>query len=262
MEGFQPCTDYRSLNSQRVKFAYPLPLVPVALEEQRGAHIFSKLDLCSAYNFIRIRREETNGRLALLLCLGTTNIGSCRTVSPMHLQSFKSHVQQVLNRLQEYHLYLKLEKRELHQSTIQFLGYVITPDGIQMDHTKVEAMKNWPQPLTVKGLQRFLGFANVYRRFISGYSDLSAPLTSLLRKAPKQLSWTLNAVEAFRKLKAAFCSAPALLPPDPMQPFIVEVDASSIGVGAVLSQRRGQLPVLYPCAFFSNCLQLYWIFPC
>ncbi len=101
-----------------------------------------------------------------------------------------------------------------------------------------------------KDLQHFLGFANFYHRFICGYSELSASLTSLLCQKPKHLSWTPDAVKAFQKLKASFCTAPALLHPDPTKPFIVEVDASSLGVGAVLSQRRGEPPVLHPCAFF------------
>ncbi|KAK3536851.1 hypothetical protein QTP86_027028, partial [Hemibagrus guttatus] len=86
----------------------------------------------------------------------------------------------------------------------------------------------------------------------TGYSDLTTPLTSLLRKKPKNFSWTSGAIEAFRKLKATFCMAPTLVHADPTRPFIVEVDASVLGVGAVLSQRRGETPVLHPCAYFSK----------
>ncbi|KAK3531959.1 hypothetical protein QTP86_002243 [Hemibagrus guttatus] len=129
----------------------------------------------------------------------------------------------------------------------QFLGCVLSPKGIRMDCTKVEAIKSWPQPSTVKDLQHFLGFANFYGRFISGYSDLTAPLTSLLHKKPKNLSWTSGAIEAFWKLKAAFCTAPILVHADPTRPFIVEVDASVLGVVAVLSQWRCETPVLHPC---------------
>ncbi|KAK3536205.1 hypothetical protein QTP86_000182 [Hemibagrus guttatus] len=160
--------------------------------------------------------------------------------------------QTVLNRLCHYHLYLKLEKCEFHQSTTQFLGYVLSPKGIQVYCTKVEAIKSWPQPSTVKDLQHFLGFANFYHQFISGYSDLTAPLTSLLCKKPKNLSWTSGAIEAFQKLKAAFCMTPTLVHADPTRPFIVEVDASTLGMGAVLSQRRGETPLLHPCAYFSK----------
>ncbi|KAK3510529.1 hypothetical protein QTP70_009125 [Hemibagrus guttatus] len=104
-----------------------------------------------------------------------------------------------------------------------------------MDRTKVEAMKNWPQPCTIKDLQCFLGFANSYRRFICGYSGFTTPLTSLLRMKPKHLCWTSDMIKAFQNLKAAFCKAPTLLHPDPTRPFIVEVDASSLGVERKLS---------------------------
>ncbi|KAK3545885.1 hypothetical protein QTP70_016604 [Hemibagrus guttatus] len=156
MEGFDP--DYRVLNSQMVKFAYPLPLVPAALEELRGAHIFIKLDLRSTYNLIRIRRGDewktafitpTGHYEYLVMPYGLSN-------APSVFQSFMNeifrghapqvdHVKQVLHRLRHYHLYLKLEKCEFHQSTAQFLGYIISPDGIQMDCAKVEAGHN-PAP--------------------------------------------------------------------------------------------------------------------
>ncbi len=279
--GLQPCIDYRSLNSQTVKFAYPLPLVPAALEELHGAHFISKLDLRSAYNLIRIRQGD-EWKTAFITPSGHYEYQVMPyglSISPSVFQNFMKkifrdilhksviiyidviliyssnlsdhikQVQQVLNRLRQYHLYLKLEKCEFHQSTIQFLGYVITLEGIQKDHTKVEAIKNWPQLLTTKDLQRFLGFANFYRIFICGYSELLASLTSLLRQKPKRLCWPPEAVEAFQKLKASFCTAPALLHPDPTKPFIVEVNASSLGGGALLSQWRVEPPVLHPCAF-------------
>ncbi|KAK3565211.1 hypothetical protein QTP86_001027 [Hemibagrus guttatus] len=171
-----------------------------------------------------------------------------------NLSDHVDHVKQVLHRLHHYHLYLKLEKCEFHQSTTQFLGYIISPEGIQMDCAKVEAIKSWPQPGTVKDLQRFLGFANFYRRFISGYSDLTAPLTSLLRALQGPLASKNKTAQnlTFRMLKAAFCTAPTLVHADPTWPFVVEVDASALGVGAVLSQRRGETPVLHPCAYFSK----------
>ncbi|KAK3564218.1 hypothetical protein QTP86_011202 [Hemibagrus guttatus] len=258
--------------------------VPAALEKLRGAHIFSKLDLRSAYNLIRIRRGDewktafitpTGHCEYLVMPYGLSNtpsvfqsfmneifrdmlhrfvvvyIDDILIYSP-NLSDHVDHVKQVLHRLRHYHLYLKLERCEFHQSTTQFLGYVISPEGIQMDCAKVEAIKSWPQPDNVKDLQRFLGFANFYCCFISGYSDLTAPLTSPLRKKPKNLSWTSGTIKAFWKLKATFCMAPTLVHADPTRPFIVEMDASALGVGAVLSQRRGATPVLHPCAYFSK----------
>lgn len=151
-------------------------------------------------------------------------------------------------RLREHHLFLTLEKYEFHKTTIQFLGYIISPDGIQMDQGKVQAIRNWPRPQTVKELQHFLGFANFYHRFIQHFSHLTASLTSLLRKKHKSLSWNPKALMSFENLKQVFCTAPIFTHPDHHLPFVVEVDASTIRVGAVLSQYHGEPPTLHPCA--------------
>uniref|UniRef100_A0A8C1UTM1 Gypsy retrotransposon integrase-like protein 1 n=1 Tax=Cyprinus carpio TaxID=7962 RepID=A0A8C1UTM1_CYPCA len=119
-----------------------------------------------------------------------------------------------------------------------------------MDEAKVKAVTEWPQPSTVKELQRFLGFANFYRRFIRNYSMVASPLTSLLEGKPSKLGWSEEATQAFNILKVKFTTAPILKHPDPNLPFIVEVDVSDSGIGAVLSQRHGQPGKLYPCAFF------------
>ncbi|KAI2666750.1 Transposon Tf2-8 polyprotein [Labeo rohita] len=164
----------------------------------------------------------------------------------------RQHVLQVLQKLQQHSLFLKLEKCEFHQPTVQFLGYNISAEGVQMDQGKVDAILKWPKPTSVKELQRFLRFTNFYRRFIMDYSTITAPLTSLLRGKPKHLLWNPAAHEAFEQLKTTFSTAPVLQHPDPERPFTVEVDASTIGVGAVLSQEVGEPPVLHPCAFFSR----------
>ncbi len=133
-----------------------------------------------------------------------------------------------------------------------FLGYILTPTGVQMDPKKIDAVRNWPRPTTVKELQRFLGFANFYRRFIAHYSQVAAPLTSLLKRKTHSISWAPEAEQAFHQLRSAFCTAPALIHPDPNLRFVVEVDAATLGVGAALSQWKGETPVLHPCAYFSR----------
>ncbi len=120
-----------------------------------------------------------------------------------------------------------------------------------MDPAKVRAVMDWPVPDSRTALQRFLGFANFYRRFIHNFSQVAAPLTALT--LTKSLyAWSNAAQEAFDRLKGLFSSAPILITPDTSGQFIVEVDASSIGVGAVLSQRSSQDDRVHPCAFFSH----------
>ncbi len=282
--GLRPCIDYRTLNSQTVKLPYPLPLVPAALEELRGAHIFTKLDLRSAYNLVRIR-EGDEWKTAFITPSGhyeyrVMPYGLSNSLSVFqgfmnevfreflhrfvivyiddiliysrNLAEHRHHVLQVLLQLRKHQLYLKQEKCEFHRTTVQFLGYVINPEGIQMDQGKVQVINSWPQPQSVKELQRFLGFSNFYRRFIHNFSHLTAPITSLLRHHPKSLSWTPEAITAFEKLKRAFCTAPILKHMEPQLPFVVEVDASTTGVGAVLSQYHGEPHLLHPCAFNSK----------
>ncbi|KAL0165899.1 hypothetical protein M9458_037743, partial [Cirrhinus mrigala] len=272
--GLRPCIDYRALNEQTVKFAYPLPLVPSTLEELRQAKIFSKLDLRSAYNLIRIRSGD-EWKTAFVTPSGHYEY----RVMPYGLANSPSIFQNFMNEIfrdmlhqfvvvyiddiliysndlfsndSKYQLYLKGEKCEFHQDRVQFLGYYISPEGIEMDPKKVAAVQDWPTPTTVKELQRFLGFANFYRRFIKGYSQITSVLTSLLKGAKKTITWTSAAQTVFTQLKSAFCTAPVLKHPDPNSPFIVEVDGATTGVGATLSQWHGDPPILHPCAYFSR----------
>ncbi len=145
------------------------------------------------------------------------------------LVEHRHHVVEVLQRLREYQLYLKAEKCTFHQPSVQFLGYNIDSSGIQMDERKLEAITTWTEPTTIKELQRFLEFANFYRRFIQNNSSIVSPLTDLLRGKPKSLSWSPAASEAFTTLKGAFTSTPLLVQPDPDLPFVLKVDASTTG---------------------------------
>ena len=117
-----------------------------------------------------------------------------------------------------------------------------------MDPEKVQAVEEWPTPTDRKSLQRFLGFANFYRRFNRNYSSIAAPLTSTRVK----FHWGQEAEEAFRELKKRFTSAPILVHPDSEAQFIVEVDASNVGVGAILSQRLAGDSKVHPCAFYPH----------
>ncbi len=159
------------------------------------------------------------------------------------------HVRLVLQRLLENRLFAKLEKCEFHAQSVPFLGFILSPEGIRMDPAKVEAVANWPTPEDRKAVQRFLGFANFYRRFIRGFSQIALPLTNLT-STRRRFCWSEQALEAFEKLKSRFVSAPILINPDPSRQFIVEVDASEVGVGAILSQRSPSDNKVHPCAFF------------
>ncbi len=197
-----------------MKFHYTLPLVPAALKQLRQTKYYTKLDLRNAYNLIRIREGDdwktafstTSGHYEyLVMPFGLAN-------SPSVFQAFMNdifrdmldrwvivyiddiliysdtqeehvrHVQSVLKWLLQHQLYVKAEKCEFHQTNTSFLGYVISQDGVSMDDKKVQAVLDWPQPQTVKELQRFLGFANFYRRFIRNFSSIASPLTAMTKR--------------------------------------------------------------------------------
>ncbi|KAK3563121.1 hypothetical protein QTP86_016357 [Hemibagrus guttatus] len=220
------------------------PAASTALEHLRGATVFTKLDLRSAYNLIRIGEGDewktafvtpTGHYEYLVMPYGLANAPSVFQdfihevlweflhrfvlvyindilIYSRNLAEHRHHVAEVLKHLREFQLFLKAEKCSFHQPSVQFLGYNIDSSGIRMDEGKVAAIRNWPTPTTVKELQQ----------------------------------------EAFNILKEAFTTAPFLVHPDPDRPFIVEVDASTTGEGAVLSQQQGNLSRLHPCAFFSR----------
>ncbi|XDV19520.1 hypothetical protein PO909_024978 [Leuciscus waleckii] len=183
--GLRPCIDYRGLNNVTVKFRYPLPLVPSALEQLWEATIFTKLDLRSAYNLIRIK-EGDEWKTAFLTTRGhyeyqVMPYGMAN--SPAIFQSFINeifkdllnqfvvayiddiliyskyeaehinHVKIVLSRLLENQLYVKAEKCEFHVNQTSFLGYHISHHGVKMDGLKVQAVTEWPQPTTSQGIK-------------------------------------------------------------------------------------------------------------
>ncbi|KAI2647019.1 Transposon Tf2-9 polyprotein [Labeo rohita] len=282
----RPCIDYRGLNDITVKNRYPLPLMSSAFEILQGAKIFTKLDLrnaSSTHNLVRIK-EGDEWKMAFntplghfeyrVLPFGLANAPSVFQAlvndvlrdmlnifvfvylddilifSPS-VSDHVQHVRRVLQRLLENRLFVKAEKCVFHVKSLTFLCHVVSADGISMDLAKVRAVIDWPIPDSCTALQRFLGFANFYRRFIRNFSQVAAPLTALT-STQTRFVWSESAQEAFDKLKKLFSSAPILITPDTTRQFIVEVDASNVGVGAVLSQRSPLDNRIHPCAFFSH----------
>ncbi|KAL6463358.1 hypothetical protein MHYP_G00277490 [Metynnis hypsauchen] len=202
------CVDYRQLNSKTRKDAFPLPRIEESLDALSGAKWFSTLDLAKE-----------------------------------HLERLAS----VLSRLQREGLKVKLEKCCFFKTKVKYLGHVISKDGVATDPDKISAVSNWAQPQTVSDLRSFLGFASYYRRFVQGFSKLAAPLhravAELSTKGVKRNrvgtlegAWTEQCKQSFNELKACLVTAPVLAYANFSQPFILEIDASYQGLGAVLSQ--------------------------
>lgn len=145
-------------------------------------------------------------------------------------------------------MYAKLSKSTFAQTTVEYLGHLISVTGVSMDPSKVAAIQAWPIPTDLKSLRGFLGLAGYYRRFICNFGTLSRPLTDLLKK--DAFHWSPQATTAFQHLKDALTQAPVLRLPDFTLPFVIETDASALGMGAVLMQ-EGR-----PIAFLSKAFSL------
>ncbi|KAJ1041145.1 hypothetical protein NDA10_004841 [Ustilago hordei] len=242
--GLRHCVDYRGLNEITVKNRAPLPLIEEQLFLLRKARIYTKLDLRAAYNLIQIAKGDEwktafGTQLGLyeylVMPFGLAN-------APAHFQSFINdifqdiigvyvvvylddflifsdteeahvkHVTEVLTRLRSNRLFAKLSKCEFHTKIVEFLGYIIKPTGIEMDPEKVCTVKEWPMPESIHDIQRFLGFANFYQRFIAHFAHIAKPLTSLVKPTERFKKFELpeEAQQAFHKLIQAFTSAGVL----------------------------------------------------
>ena len=275
------CRDYRGLNKITIKNRYPLPLISGLFDQLSQAKIYTKIDLRGAYNLVRIKAGDewkTAFRTRYrhfqynVMPFGLTNAPAIfqhlmNNVFREFLDHFvvvylnnilvfsknekdhENHVRLVLEKLRSAGLYAKLEKCVFHQLQVEFLGYIISGEGLSMDPKKIEAVIGWKRPSTVRDVQCFLGFANFYRIFIHNYSKIAAPLTRLTCK--DKLEWSTDAEQAFKNLKRAFTTAPILTHPDYQKPFVLESDASDFALGAVLSQ-SSEDGRLHPVAFHSR----------
>ena len=260
------CIDFRALNKLTKKNRYPLPRIDDLLDKLQGASVFSSLDLMSGYFQIRISdedKEKTGFRTPIghfqfkVLPFGLTNAPStfmkvmdgifskysdfvCVYIDDIlifsksreeHLQ----HLQIVLSLLRKHKLFAKLSKCSFLQKEVKFLGHVASAEGVKVDPAKLAAVTKWQEPRNAKEVHSFTGFANYFRKFIQGYTNMVAPLTALLKKSA-EFVWTEKCQRAFEDVKHALASAPVLALPDYTKLFEVVADASGFAIGAVLLQ--------------------------
>ena len=278
------CIDYRQLNKQTVKDRYPLPLISELLDRVRCCKVFSKIDLRGAYNLMRIKKGHewmtafrtryghfeycvmpfglSNAPAAFQRMMNSIFHDMLDDFMIVYLddiliyseneEQHEEHLRKVMERLRDNKLMAKGEKCEFFRDKVEFLGYVISNKGVRMDDGKVQTIKEWQAPTKVKELQRFLGFANFYRRFIDNYSKRTKNMNSLLKKG-KPYIWAEAQQQEFEDLKNAFATAPILASADFTKQFILETDASNFAIGAILSQ-RGEDNTEHPVAFYSRTL--------
>src|SRR6266852_664716 len=244
--GLRLCVDYRGLNAITKKDRYPLPLIGEAIDRLQTAKYFTKLDIKDAYHNIRIKEGDEwktafRTRYGLfeytVMPFGLTNAPASfqrwiNTILGEYLDVFyivylddiliysetkEQHVEdirKILQKLKEARNKLKPTKCEFHKEKTEYLGFVISPQGIKMDPVKTEAIKEWERPKNVKDIQSFVGFCNFYRRFIEGFSRIAKPLYDLTKKE-KKWEWTEKEEKAFEGLKPLLTTAPLLQHFDP-----------------------------------------------
>ena len=296
------CIDYRTLNRRTIPDQYTTPRIEDALQSLSGAKWFSVMDLKSGYYQIPMNPEDRE-KTAFITPVGFFEFNRMpqglsgapatfqrlmeRTVGDMNLievlvylddiivfgrtlEEHEERLEKVLKRLYEEGLKLSPEKCQFYQSSVHYLGHIVSAEGVSTDPEKLDAVTSWPRPTNVTELRSFLGFCSYYRRFVEGFAKIARPLNELLRtegeddvpelvkpvkpamgpRKPKesiQDQWTSKCEEAFIQLKKSLTTAPVLAYADPSKPYELHVDASRDGLGGVLYQEHdGHLrPVAY-----------------
>ena len=153
-------------------------------------------------------------------------------------------------RLRQANLVINLVKSEIAQDYIENLGHEVGQGSVKPKEAKVQAIAKYPEPKDKKALMRFLGMAGYYRKFCRNFSNVVNPLTNLMKKGVK-FHWDMNCQNAFDKVKAMLMNAPVLSAPQSEKPFKIMIDASDIGVGAVLLQ-TDEKGLEHPVCYYSK----------
>lgn len=277
------CVDYRGLNARTRRNRYPLPLVDACLDRMRGARFFSKFDLKSGFHQLRIAEKDVfktafstkYGLFEWLVCpFGLADMPATfqRMMNEIFADLIDQGVQiymddiciatatlleherltrEVLRRLAEHKLVIRPDKCVWCADRVEFLGHLITREGLRPAEDKVGLIRAWPLPTTSTELRGFLGLCNFVRRYIPQYAELTAPLFDLLaRPVGSALTLTKSDRKAIEALKQAVQSAATIRIPDQSRPLAIAADASGVASGAVLLQHDGAQ--WQPCAFTGH----------
>ena len=281
------CVDYRRLNAVTESDSYPLPVIEDIVMELGNSKVFSQIDLLQAYHQVPCApgtAELTGFRvyrghyMYLKAPFGLKQMPSVFqrlmnlvfNVNPtkkyvatylddvlVHSDSVESHLEHledVLVKLKEAGLKLKLKKCSFYKDNVKYLGYDLTKEGFKPQKDKLTAISNFPRPTSADAVRSFLGMAGYYRIYIHNFSSIARPLTDMLKKDAKFL-WTKECENSFNLLKDKLTSAPLLAYPDYSREFVVETDASGVGIGAILSQKDPVTGRLKPISYASRLLK-------
>jgi transposase InsO family protein len=264
------CLDYRFLNKVTRRDCYPLPRIDTCLESLGGSVFFSTLDLRSGYWQTEIAEEDRDKTAFItrsgqyrftVLSMGLANAPSqfqrlmdlvmagliwqaCLVYLDdiiIFAPTFDLHLERlsaVFARLEGAGLKLKPSKCQLFACQVKFLGHIVSASGIEADPEKTRVVANWPRPRNLSELRSFVGLCSYYRRFVRHFASIAKPLSQLTEKN-RPFEWSTAQEEAFQELKARLISAPILAAPMDNGLYVLDTDASLVGLGAVLQQEQG-----------------------
>ena len=264
------CVDYRALNEVTEKDGHPLPRIEDNLDALAGATVFSTLDLTSGYYQVEVA-EEDRDKTAFVTGRGhhlrfvTMPFGLCNAPSTFQklmervldglqwqtvviylddvivfsksIEDHMQHLEEVLKRFEQHNLKLKPRKCELLRTQVEFLGHVVTSEGVMTSPALVEKVRDWETPRNQKEVRAFLGLSGYYRNYIPQYSDVAEPLVRLTEKKAV-FQWRKEHQTALETLTEKLVNAPILAYPQQQGTFFLDCDASNVAIGAVLSQEQ------------------------
>ena len=277
---FRFCTDFRKVNSVTKPDCHPLPRIDDCIDQIGSAQFVSKFDLLKGYWQVPLsaRAQEISAFVTpdglyqyTVMPFGMRNapatfqhminsvvsgLEGCAAYIDdvvIYSHSWDQHVSQLrslFSRLREANLTVNLRKSEFCHAKITFLGHIVGLGQVAPVTAKIEAVCKFPVPVDKRELMRFLGMAGYYRKFCPNYSMLTEPLTALLKKGEKFL-WSSACQNSFDKVKSFLLSEPVLMAPNFEKQFKLFVDASDIGMGAVLLQEDSS-GVDHPVCYYSK----------
>lgn len=270
------CGDYKVTINQDLEVpTHPMPRVEELLQQLNGGVKFSKLDLSQAYQQIELSPNSRNfvtinthlglysySRLpygvsaapamfqsVMDKVLQGLNVGCYLDdliITGKNNEEHLANLEAVLNRLQGYGFKLQKSKCEFMVPSVTYLGFKVDAEGVHMDPEATEAVAQAPQPENRTEVQSFLGLVNHYRKYVPQMSTLCYPLNQLLHKG-KEFHWSAECNEAFLQIREILTSPQVLTHYDPQKPMLLAVDASPVGLGAVISHQtpQGERPIAY-----------------
>ena len=273
------CVDYRDLNQATIFDAEPIPDIEEMFIKLSNKNFFTKVDLSKGFWQIPVHpcdRPKTAFQAPQGLFhftrmpfgLVTAPATFARMMRMLKLENFSSmnffddiltasenwqdhliHVEGMLKCLERHGLTVRPSKIYAGFQELEFLGHVVGKGKIRPEESKVEKILNIPKPTTKKQIRSLMGLLGYYRRYIPGYSVVTAPITDLL-KGKKSVTWTPECEEALKQVQRGLSKQPILILPDLNKPFTVQTDASNVGVAGVLLQvQEGKL---HPVAYVSR----------